>query len=88
MFDVGIGVNASQANVDEQSDISAGESGSFLDPRPDVFVFNPDPAATPTKLDDPKRRKGAPRQPGEYVCHDVDKLELRTFPTRSPPGPR
>jgi hypothetical protein len=86
MFDSGIGVNATPAQVDEQFDVSARESGSFLDPTPQAFVFNPDPAATPTKLDDPKRHKGDPLKPGEYVCHDTNHLELPYLPDPLSPG--
>lgn len=80
MLDAGIGADASQAQVDEQFDISSRESGSFLDPTSGAFVFNPDPGATPTDLADPARQKGDPLQSGEYVCHDVDTLELPYLP--------
>jgi hypothetical protein len=79
-FDPGIGQGAGQGDLDEQFDIAARESGSFLQPGAGVFVFNPDPAATPTDLWDPNREKGAPLQQGEYVCHDVDDLATPYLP--------
>jgi hypothetical protein len=73
-FDAAIGQGTAQGDVDAQFDVAARESGSFLQPGPGVFVVNPDPSAIPTDLTDPKRTKGAPLKPGEYVCHDVDDL--------------
>lgn len=78
-FDDGIGKDALQAAVDEQFDVAARESGSFLQPAPGAFVFNPDPAAAATVLA-PDRDKGAPLQQGEYVCHDTDDLQLPYLP--------
>ncbi len=78
-FDDGIGKNAPQPAVDEQFDIAARESGSFLQASPDVSVFNPDPAATPTALT-PNREKGAPLEKGEYVYYDTDDLQLPYLP--------
>lgn len=79
-FDPGIGQSTGQADVDDQFDIAARESGSFLQPGPGVFVFNPDPSATPTDLSDPDRTKGAPLQQGEYVCHNTPNLATPYLP--------
>lgn len=79
-FDPAVGATAAQAALDAQFDIAARESGSYLQPGPDVFVVNTNPAATPTDLADPDREKGDPLQPGEYVCHDTDDLALPYLP--------
>ncbi len=79
-FDAAFGKSAPQAQIDEQFDVAARESGSFLQPDPDAFVFNPDPAVQPTDLADPNRAKGAPLKQGEYVCYDTDDLELPYLP--------
>ena len=78
-FDDGIGKSAPQAAIDEQFDVAARESGSFLQASPDASVFNPDPGAAPTVLT-PDREKGAPLQPGEYVYYDTDDLGLPYLP--------
>jgi hypothetical protein len=78
-FDDGIGVDASQADVDDEFDVAALESGSFVE-APGAVVFNPDPSATPTDLSDPNREKGDPLAPGEYVLHDVARLALPYLP--------
>jgi hypothetical protein len=77
-FDVAVGGASPQASVDAQFNIAARESGTFLDPAPGAFVFNPKPTETPTNL--ATRAKGAPLKPGEYVCHDIDKLVLPYLP--------
>jgi hypothetical protein len=79
-FDAAFGESTPQTDLDKQFDVSALESGSFLDPGPNVSVFNPDPAATPTDLTDPARKKGDPLEPGEYVLHDTDDLVLPYLP--------
>ena len=79
-FDEAVGRQAPQADVDTQFDVASLESGSFLEPGSDTFVVNPHPSATPTNLADPTRTKGQPLQSGEYVCHDVDELELPYLP--------
>lgn len=76
-FDAAFGPAAAQADIDENFDIAALESGTFLDPAPGAFVVNPDPAAA---TDLATRNKGAPLKPGEYVCHDVDELALPYLP--------
>ena len=47
-------------------------------PGPNVFVVNPDPDEEPTGST-PARARG-PAQSGEYVCHDVDDLDLPYLP--------
>lgn len=79
-FDAAIGAGAAQAEIDTQFAVSSRESGSYLDVGPGTFVVNTEPGATPTDLTDPARRKGAPLQPGEYVCHDTDDLALPYLP--------
>jgi hypothetical protein len=79
MFDDAVGIDAAQSDVDEQFDVAALESGSFLDPTPGAGVFNPT-GAKPTDLADPKRTKGAPLKSGEYVYHDTNDLELPYLP--------
>jgi hypothetical protein len=79
-FDLAVGESASEAALNDQFAVAARESGSYLEPGPDVFVVNTDPGATPTDLADPNRRKGDPLQPGEYVCHDTDGLSLPYLP--------
>lgn len=80
VFDKAVGQGASQTNLNAEFDIAAKESGSFLEPGPNVFVHNSDPSKIPTDLTDPNRRKGDPLQQGEYVCHDVDKVDLPYLP--------
>jgi hypothetical protein len=79
-FDAAMGPSAGQADLDDQFDLAARESGSFLQTGPAVFVFNPDPATMPTDLSDPSRKKGDPLKPGEYVCHDTGDLALPYLP--------
>ncbi|MGH9139075.1 MAG: hypothetical protein ACRD0G_18855 [Acidimicrobiales bacterium] len=80
LFDAAIGANASQAAIDAQFTIASRESGSFLEPGPDVVVVNPNPNAVPTDLADPDRRRGDPLQQGEYVCHSTEDLALPYLP--------
>ncbi|MGH9245457.1 MAG: hypothetical protein ACRD29_14305 [Acidimicrobiales bacterium] len=78
-FDAAIGESAGPPALDAEFDIAARESGSFLQPGPNVFVVNPvDPDAATVLT--PDRDKGLPLQPGEYVCHHVDQLDLPYLP--------
>jgi hypothetical protein len=77
-FDKAIGKSATQPALNQAFNIAARESGTYLDPTPGAFVFNPDPAATPTDL--ATHKKGDPLQQGEYVCHDTDNLKLPYLP--------
>lgn len=77
-FDAAIGQGASQNDIGHQFDVASRESGSFLDPAPHAFVFNP--AGRPTDLSDPGRHKGDPLKPGEYVCHNTNDLQLPYLP--------
>jgi hypothetical protein len=87
VFDAGIGEGASAARIQQQYEIASREAGSFLDPAPGVFVFNPDPNETPTDLSARDPRKAAPLKPGEYVCHDTDDLSLPYLPDPLSFGP-
>ncbi len=78
MFDVAIGLHATQADVDAQFDIAAREAGSFIEPGAGAAVVNPNPAATPTDL--ATLHRGDPLQPGEYVVRDTDDLALPYLP--------
>ncbi|MGH9023548.1 MAG: hypothetical protein ACRDV9_10690 [Acidimicrobiia bacterium] len=79
-FDDATRVTADQATLDEQFDIAARESGSFLMPGPTTFVFNPEGPAQATDLSDPARDKGAPLKPGEYAYIDTEDLALPYLP--------
>jgi hypothetical protein len=87
VFDAGIGKGASSARVQQQYEIAAREAGSFLDPAPGAFVYNPDPNVTPTDLSARDPRKAAPLKPGEYVCHDTEDLSLPYLPDPLSFGP-
>src|SRR5207344_409519 len=75
-----IGQSAGLPTLDSEFDIAARESGSFLEAGPNVVVVNPIDPAHPTDLTDPNRTKGQALQPGEYVLHDVDQLDLPYLP--------
>jgi hypothetical protein len=77
-FDKAIGKPASQPALDHAYNIAARDAGSYLDPAPGAYVFNPDPKATPTDLK--THKKGDRLEAGEYVCHDVDQLKLPYLP--------
>ena len=77
-FDKAIGKSASQPALDHAYNIAARDAGSYLDPAPGAFVFNPNPKATPTDLR--THQKGDPLRQGEYVCHDTNQLKLPYLP--------
>ena len=79
-FDAAIGESAGLPTLDSEFDIAARESGSFLEAGPNVVVVNPIDPAHSTDLTDPNRTKGQALQPGEYVLHDVDQLDLPYLP--------
>jgi hypothetical protein len=77
-FEKAIGKSASQPALDHAYNIATRDAGSYLDPAPGAFVFNPDPKATPTDLG--THQKGDPLKQGEYVCHDTKQLKLPYLP--------
>ena len=78
-FDAAVGESAADPTLDAQFAIAARESGSFLHAGPNVFTVNPShpDQLTPLPIGD---EKGAHLNPGEYVCHDVDELDLPYLP--------
>ncbi len=79
-FDAAIGQSAGLPTLDAEFDVAAARVGAFLEPGPSVVVVNPIDPAHPTDLTDPNRTKGQALQPGEYVLHDVDQLDLPYLP--------
>ena len=78
-FDAAIGDSTGSANLNAQFDIAKRESGSFLQAGPNVFVVNPAHPDQATVLT-PAWKKEDTLQSGEYVCHDVDQLDLPYLP--------
>ena len=78
-FDAAIGDSTGSANLNAQFDIAKRESGSFLQAGPNVFVVNPAHPDQATVLT-PAWKKEDTLQSGEYVCHDIDQLDLPYLP--------
>ena len=78
-FEPAIGPATGSANLNAQFDIAKRESGSFLQAGPNVFVVNPAHPDEATELT-PAWNKEDTLQSGEYVCHDVDQLDLPYLP--------